>query len=86
MAATSRGWQTAGADRYWIRRWVAWVFFASGLTKIKSRSSAIYLFGYGYKVPLLPPETAAYLGTAAELILPESSNSGTECSFFQSNG
>lgn len=53
-----------------FRIYVAWVFFASGLTKIKSWSSTIYLFEDEYKVPLLPPEIAAYLATGAELILP----------------
>lgn len=53
-----------------IRLWVAWVFFKSGLTKIKSWDSTLYLFEYEYSVPLLPPELAAYVGTAAELSLP----------------
>lgn len=53
-----------------IRLWVAWVFFRSGLTKIKSWDSTVYLFEYEYAVPLLSPEIAAYLGTAAELALP----------------
>jgi putative oxidoreductase len=53
-----------------IRLWVGWVFFRSGLTKINSWDSTIYLFENEYAVPLLPPEMAAYLGTAAELCLP----------------
>lgn len=53
-----------------FRLWVAQVFFASGLTKIKSWSSTLYLFQDEYHVPLLPPELAAYLGTATELALP----------------
>ncbi|NOX91867.1 MAG: DoxX family protein [Gammaproteobacteria bacterium] len=53
-----------------IRLWVAWVFFKSGLTKINSWDSTLYLFEYEYAVPLLSPEMAAYLGTAAELSLP----------------
>jgi putative oxidoreductase len=53
-----------------IRLWVAWVFFKSGLTKINSWDSTMYLFEYEYAVPLLSPEMAAYLGTAAELSLP----------------
>lgn len=53
-----------------LRLWVANVFFKSGLTKIKSWDSTMYLFEYEYAVPLLPPETAAMLGTAAELALP----------------
>jgi len=53
-----------------IRLWVGWVFFKSGLTKINSWDSTLYLFEYEYAVPLLSPEMAAYLGTAAELSLP----------------
>ncbi|GLQ72594.1 DoxX family protein [Vibrio penaeicida] len=52
------------------RLWVAWVFFNSGLTKIASWDSTLYLFEFEYVVPLLPWEFAAYSGTAAELILP----------------
>lgn len=52
------------------RLWVAWVFFNSGLIKISSWDSTLYLFELEYQVPLLPWELAAYMGTAAELILP----------------
>ena len=52
------------------RLWVAWVFFNSGLTKIASWDSTLYLFELEYQVPVLPWELAAYMGTAAELILP----------------
>ncbi|WP_154124633.1 DoxX family protein [Grimontia hollisae] len=52
------------------RLWVAWVFFKSGQTKIASWDSTLFLFEYEYQVPLIPWEVAAYLGTAAELILP----------------
>ncbi|MDF2155813.1 DoxX family protein [Vibrio sp. CAU 1672] len=52
------------------RLWVAWVFFNSGLIKIASWDSTLYLFELEYQVPLLPWEMAAYLGTAAELTLP----------------
>ena len=53
-----------------IRLWVANVFWKSGLTKIASWESTLYLFEYEYQVPLLSPAMAAYLGTAAELTLP----------------
>ena len=53
-----------------IRVYVAKVFFMSGLTKILSWDSTLSLFENEYAVPLLPPELAAYLGTAAELFLP----------------
>ncbi|MDO6460045.1 DoxX family protein [Granulosicoccaceae sp. 1_MG-2023] len=52
------------------RLWVAMVFFRSGLTKIQTWDSTLYLFSYEYQVPLLSPQSAAVLGTAAELILP----------------
>ena len=53
-----------------VRLYVASVFFKSGLTKIASMDSTILLFTHEYQVPLLSPELAAYLGTAAELVLP----------------
>lgn len=53
-----------------IRLLVASVFFQSGLTKIASWDTTLLLFQSEYAVPLLPPELAAYLGTAAELTLP----------------
>ncbi|USD65253.1 DoxX family protein [Vibrio sp. SCSIO 43136] len=52
------------------RVWVGYVFFNSGLTKIASWDSTLYLFELEYQVPILPWELAAYMGTAAELILP----------------
>ncbi|WP_420911064.1 DoxX family protein [Vibrio aestuarianus] len=52
------------------RLWVAWAFFNSGLVKIVSWDSTLYLFELEYQVPILPWELAAYLGTAAELTLP----------------
>ncbi|MCA2453598.1 DoxX family protein, partial [Vibrio alginolyticus] len=52
------------------RLWVAWVFFNSGLIKIASWDSTLYLFEFEYQVPLLPWEFAAYSGTFAELVLP----------------
>jgi putative oxidoreductase len=53
-----------------IRLWVANVFFKSGLTKIQNWEGTMYLFQNEYKVPLLPPELAAYAGTATELAFP----------------
>ena len=53
-----------------LRLWVGNVFFKSGLTKIQSWESTVSLFENEYKVPVLPPELAAYMGTAAELVLP----------------
>jgi len=53
-----------------LRLFLANVFFKSGLTKIQTWDSTLYLFREEYKVPLLPPDFAAYLGTGAELALP----------------
>jgi putative oxidoreductase len=53
-----------------VRLWVANAFFKSGLTKIASWDSTVLLFTYEYQVPLLSPETAAYLGTFTELAFP----------------
>lgn len=52
------------------RLYVAQVFFLSGLTKIRDWSITLALFQDEYQVPLLPPEWAAYAGTAGELALP----------------
>ena len=52
------------------RLYVAWAFFASGLTKLRDWDSTLLLFEYEYQVPVLPYELAAYLGTAAEIVLP----------------
>jgi putative oxidoreductase len=52
------------------RLYVAKVFFLSGLTKIRDWDITLALFADEYKVPLLPPELAAWLGTAGELALP----------------
>lgn len=53
-----------------LRLLLASVFFKSGLTKIQNWDSTLYLFSDVYQVPLLNPEFAAYLATAAELCLP----------------
>jgi len=52
------------------RCYVAWAFFSSGLTKLRDWDSTLFLFEEEYNVPLLPYELAAYLGTAAEIVLP----------------
>jgi putative oxidoreductase len=50
-----------------LRLLLADVFFKSGLTKIKSWDSTLYLFSDVYSVPLLPYDVAAYMATGAEL-------------------
>ena len=51
---------------------VGTVFLRSGLLKIEgwSEGNTLALFRDEYKLPLIPPEIAAYLATAAELALP----------------
>lgn len=53
-----------------IRLYVSWIFFKSGLLKFQSWESTRALFEYEYAVPILPPDIAAVMGTAAELGLP----------------
>ena len=52
------------------RIYVGQVFFLSGLTKLRDWGTTVALFTDEYKVPLLPPELAAAMGTAGELVLP----------------
>jgi putative oxidoreductase len=52
---------------------VASVFWRSGQTKVSGfsiREETFYLFREEYRVPLLPPDFAAYLTTTAEHVLP----------------
>ena len=53
-----------------IRFWMARIFWYSGLTKIDSWDSTISLFKDEYKIPIIPPEVAAYLSTSVELTCP----------------
>jgi putative oxidoreductase len=53
-----------------IRLYMASVFFRSGLVKIRNWDGTLYLFENEYRVPLLPPEAAAWLGTFGELFFP----------------
>src|SRR5437016_22558 len=46
---------------------VAHVFWASAQSKLASWPVTIQLFAMEYRLPLLPPQLAATLGTAAEL-------------------
>jgi putative oxidoreductase len=52
------------------RLYVGQVFFLSGLTKLRDWETTVALFTDEYKVPLLPPAMAAFMGTAGELALP----------------
>ncbi|WP_026603603.1 DoxX family protein [Methylomonas sp. 11b] len=53
-----------------LRCWVAYAFWVSGLLKLQSWDSTLYLFENEYAVPLLSAEFAAMLGTAVELAGP----------------
>lgn len=52
------------------RLYVGWVFFSSGLTKLRDWESTLFLFEEEYAVPFIHFELAAWLGTAGELMLP----------------
>jgi putative oxidoreductase len=53
-----------------MRLAVGATFFRSGLNKLESFDTAITLFRDEYRLPLLPPELAAYMGTTVELGAP----------------
>ena len=53
-----------------LRLGVALAFWRSGNVKIASWGSTLQLFASEYRVPLLPPELAAWLATAVELTTP----------------
>lgn len=45
-------------------------FFRSGMNKLESFDTAFALFRDEYRLPLLPPELAAYMGATVELGAP----------------
>lgn len=53
-----------------LRLAVATVFWNSAMTKLANWDTAIELFTEEYKVPLLPPELAAYMAVTIELTTP----------------
>ena len=53
-----------------LRLAVATVFWNSGMTKLANWDAALALFTEEYKVPLLPPEVAAYIAATIELTTP----------------
>ena len=52
------------------RLYVSLIFFRAGTLKIVDWGSTLVLFRETYKVPVLPPELAAYVGTFGELVFP----------------
>ena len=57
---------------YLARIGVGTTFFRSGMLKLEgwAEGNTLTLFREEYRLPLLPPEIAAYLATTAELTLP----------------
>ena len=53
-----------------MRLAVGATFFRSGMNKLESFNTAIALFRDEYRLPLLPPDIAAYIGTTIELTAP----------------
>ena len=53
-----------------LRIAVATVFWNSAMTKLANWATAIELFTEEYKVPVLPPELAAYMAVSIELTTP----------------
>jgi len=51
-----------------VRVYVGWVFLKSGWLKLQDWGQTLSLFESEYKVPLLAPHVAAYVGTAGELV------------------
>jgi putative oxidoreductase len=52
------------------RLWVSWQFLKSGWLKLTTWDVTLELFRNEYQVPLLPPDTAAVIGTFGELFFP----------------
>ena len=50
-----------------LRLAVATVFWNSAMTKLANWNTAVELFAEEYKVPVLPPEIAAYMAASIEL-------------------
>ena len=53
-----------------LRLAVATVFWNSGTTKLASWDTTLQLFEEEYRLPLLPPELAAYMAASVELTTP----------------
>jgi putative oxidoreductase len=53
-----------------LRLAVATIFWNSAMTKLDNWDAALDLFENEYKVPLVSPEIAAYIGTSIELTTP----------------
>jgi len=73
-----QGWTGLVAVLEWLqspallaaRLYVAHVFFLSGLESLRSWDATLFLYESEFHVPLLPPQLAAVMGTAGEVLLP----------------
>jgi putative oxidoreductase len=75
MALIGRALHWLEAVPYWLlalplRLAVATVFWNSGTSKLANWNTTIELFTEEYKVPVLPPEIAAYMAASIELTTP----------------
>ena len=78
MQSPWRGWRMLIAALEWLqapallgaRLYVAYAFILSGLESLRSWDATLYLYQNEFHVPLLPPDVAAVLGTAGEVLLP----------------
>jgi putative oxidoreductase len=78
LAARIRSVNRAAAKLEWLaaplalatRLYVGWVFLKSGWLKISDWEQTLALFRDEYRVPVLPPDLAAVLGTGGELLFP----------------
>ena len=59
-----------GLHQLLFRLAIAGVFLRAGLQKLESWESTVELFRNEYKVPVLPPDLAALMGTATEIVCP----------------
>src|ERR1700744_428597 len=53
-----------------LRCYVGWQFFKSGMLKVSDWNATLGLFQTEYHVPLLPPHVAAITGATGELLFP----------------
>lgn len=75
MALIGRALRWLESVPYWLlalplRLAVATVFWNSGTSKLANWNTTIELFAEEYKVPVLPPEIAAYAAASIELTTP----------------
>ena len=53
-----------------IRLWLGGIFWSSGMVKLQSWTTALYLSAHEYPVSWLDPVTAAWLGETIEIVCP----------------